>query len=165
MLPLYLTIWLALGLFVAGESGRSRGDRRTPPRWAWWAFAAGAGLAIVHTLLAFHVVHDWVHEDAVRNTALQTQAMFGIDAGWGVYVNYLFLAVWVTDAWWWRRVDGTRYPAPVTWTLRAFYALIIVNAAVVFASGPRRLIGLALVGWLAVLWLQELTAAPASPRR
>ncbi len=58
MLALYLTIWLALALFVAGETGRalSRGSR--PPGWAWRAFTLGLVLALVHTVIAFHVVHN-----------------------------------------------------------------------------------------------------------
>ncbi len=156
MLPLYLTIWVALAFFVAGEAGRSLAGRGSPPRWAWWIFSAGAVLAIVHTLLAFAVVHDWVHDDAVRNTALQTQAVYGLAIGWGVYVNYLFLAVWLADAWCWRShsITGStsRYRASIRWTLRAFYALIIVNAAVVFAAGPRRLLGILVVGGLAAIW-------------
>lgn len=160
MLSLYLTIWLALVLFVAGESGRSFGRVESrPPAWAWWAFTLGLVLALVHTILAFHLVHDWVHDDAVRATARQTQAMFGISVGWGVYVNYVFFAVWGADAWWWRvSPDLHRRPAAWTWAIRAFYMLILVNGAVVFAAGSRRIVGLLLVSWLAYLWTRRAPA-------
>ena len=150
MLALYLTIWMALALFVAGEIGRSEAR---PRPWAWWAFAVGLLMALVHTALAFDVVHNWVHDDAVRSTAQQTEAMFGTAVGWGVYVNYLFFAVWLADAWWWRAgvAPGDR-PRAVTWTLRAFYFVIILNAAVLFAAPVRRALGLLVVAMLAWAW-------------
>lgn len=161
MLALYLTIWVALLLFVAGETGRSLARRGSPPpAWAWWAFSLGLGLAIVHTLVSFHLVHDWVHHDAVRSTALQTEAVYGVPVGSGVYVNYLFFAVWLADAWWWRTSPaGYVRPTAVTWALRGFYMIVIVNAAIVFAAGPRRVLGIALTSWLAGVWLRR--ARPA----
>jgi hypothetical protein len=154
MIALYLTIWLALVLFVAGETGRSLTPRgAAPPAWAWWTFTLGLTLAIVHTLLAFEFVHGWIHADAVRDTATQTNEMFGIAAGWGVYVNYLFFAVWLADAVWWRITPpGHVRPRPLVWGLRAFYLIIIVNAAVVFAAGLRRLLGILIVSWLTRVW-------------
>jgi hypothetical protein len=150
MLALYLTIWVALALFVAGEIGRSV----IPPRpWAWWAFSLGLLLALVHTALAFDVVHNWVHEDAVRSTARQTEAMFGRAVGRGVYVNYLFFAVWLADAWWWRAgAAADERPRAVTWILRSFYLVIILNAAVIFAAPARRALGLFAVAMLAWAW-------------
>jgi hypothetical protein len=156
MLALYLTIWVALALFVAGEVGRSV----VPPRpWAWWAFAIGLCMALVHTAIAFDVVHHWVHENAVRNTAQQTEAMFGTAVGWGVYVNYLFFAVWLADAWWWRAgaAPGER-PRAVTWMLRTFYLVIILNAAVVFAAPARRALGLLVVAVLGWAWRPRAVA-------
>ena len=150
---LYVTIWGALALFTAGEWGRALvRPGSPPPSWAWWAFTSGLVLAIVHTLIAFDIVHNWAHIDAVRSTALQTDAMYGIAAGWGVYVNYAFFAVWLADAWWWRTAPAQRRPASVTWTLRAFYIIVILNAAVVFAAGARRLLGVVLVSWLTRVW-------------
>jgi hypothetical protein len=153
MLALYLTIWLALALFVAGESGRALARNGRAPRWAWWTFTLGLVLALVHTAIAFAVVHNWVHEDAVRATARQTEDVFGVTVGWGVYVNYVFYGAWLADVIWWRRSGNphTR-PAAITWTLRGFYLVIILNAAVIFAVGPRRALGVLMVGWLAAVW-------------
>jgi hypothetical protein len=79
--------------------------------------------------------------------------MFGVRVGWGVYVNYVFFAVWLADAVWWRvSPDVHRRPAGVTWALRVFYLIIIVNAAVIFAVGWRRILGLLIVSWLARVW-------------
>lgn len=157
MAALYGTIWLSMLLFAAGESGRSLTRRGSdPPPWAWWVFTAGLALAVGHTLLAFATVHQWSHADAVRSTALQTAAIYGVTFGAGVYVNYLFFAVWLADAWWWRASPpGHVRPAAAVWMLRGFYMVIIFNAAIVFAGGLRRVAGLALVSWLARVWLRR----------
>jgi hypothetical protein len=156
MLALYLTIWIALVLFVVGEAGRARATALgPPPAWAWWAFASGLALAILHTILAFDIVHDWAHADAVRNTSRQTEAVFGLSVGWGVYVNYVFFAVWFADVWWWRATRGATRPRSVTWSLRAFYLVIVVNAAVVFASPARRVLGLVAVTALIWAWARR----------
>jgi hypothetical protein len=160
MLSLYLTIWIALVLFGIGETGRSlpRFAPR-PPGWARAAFALGLLLAIAHTLLAFDVVHNWVHDDAVRSTAVQAESVFGVRVGWGVYVNYLFFAVWLLDVWTWRTFARPAF----VWTRRAFYMLMILNGAVIFATGARRLLGLAIVVWLAYVW--AVSRAPSARPR
>ena len=154
MAAIYATIWAAMVLFTAGESGRSFTPRGSaPPRWAWWAFTAGLALAVIHTVLAFALVHRWSHASAVVSTAAETQAMYGVSFGGGVYLNYAFLAAWLGDAWWWRRTPANyERPATALWTLRAFYFLILFNAAVVFAEGIRRIGGVLLVSWLARAW-------------
>jgi hypothetical protein len=154
MLTLYLTIWTGLTLFVVGETGRALATRgSSPPQWAWWAFASGLAFTVIHIVLAFDIVHDWTHDDAVRSTAMQTEVVFGVSVGWGVYVNYAFLAAWLADAVWWRtRTPGARRSTALTWTLRAFYLTMLVNGAIVFAEGPRRIAGSVLVAWLCVCW-------------
>ena len=168
MAALYASIWMAMLLFAAGESGRSfTPPRSTAPRWAWWVFAGGLVLAIAHTLIAFAVVHHWSHADAVLGTARQTRAIYGVALGAGVYVNYVFLAVWLADAWWWHGAGpNPSRPIAVVWALRAFYFTIIFNATVVAASGFRRAFGLLLVSWLARVWTTGVSSpfrdAPAS---
>ena len=154
MAALYGTIWVAMLLFAAGESGRSFTPRHSaPPQWAWWVFAGGLALAIGHTLIAFGVVHHWSHADAVISTARQTRSIYGVAFGAGVYVNYVFLAVWLADAWWWRAAGPDRSrPTTLVWALRTFYFIIIFNATVVAAAGFRRALGLLLVSWLARVW-------------
>ena len=166
MSAVYLTIWIALILFTAGETGRAfRRPGQPPPSWAWWSFTLGLALALVHTLIAFDIVHNWVHDDAVRGTAMQTEAVFGLAAGWGVYVNYVFFAVWLADACWWRlEPHGYTRPPAVTWTLRAFYLVMIFNGAVVFAAGMRRLLGILIVSWLTRVWV-FVSPAPSAPHR
>jgi hypothetical protein len=155
MAALYLTIWASLALFTAADVARSRA-RGAPSGVAWGAFATGLLLALVHTLLAFALVHGWSHDAAVRATAAQTDAVFGLAFGGGVYVNYLFFAVWAADAVWWRLAPRDyKRPPGVTWTLRAFYLVIILNAAVIFAAGWRRAAGLVLIAALVGGWIRR----------
>jgi hypothetical protein len=158
---MYLSIWTALTLFAAGEAGRAwLGGPRSARGWPLWCWAAGIALCATHFALAFEVRHGWSHAAAIRATAAQTAAVYGIDWGGGFWVNYVFLAVWAVDAWHWRARAGARRSAAVTWALRAFYCVILLNAAVIFAAGWRRAIGAVIVGVLAIAWI-----ADPSPRR
>ena len=152
---MYLTIWIALLLFVAGEAGRRRGvGRGSPPGWAWPAFAAGAVLSAIHVVLAMAIAHAWSHDSAVAATAAQTKAVYGLDWGGGVFANYAFVAVWAFDAWRWRaRVNRSRAgPDALTWTIRVFFLVMILNGAVIFAAGSRWIFGAALVAALMWIW-------------
>lgn len=154
MAALYLTIWAALCLFTAGEIGRARSARRLG--WPWHASALGLALSVVHTVIAFDVVHGWSHDDAVRNTALQTERVFGSAVGRGVYVNYVFFLVWLIDLVQWRRDGGIeRRSTGALLALHIFYLVIILNAAVIFAAGSRRLAGAALVILLSGAWVGQ----------
>lgn len=159
---LFATIWLALALFVAGEAGKRTPARGAPaPRWAWGAWTLGAALCGLHMLIAFGSRHGWSHADAVAETARRTAEVLGTAWGGGVYVNYLFTAIWLAEASWWRAAPAAyaRRPRWLTGCLRAFYLLILVNAAVVFASPAGRVAGVPLV--TALLW----TWRPAGPAR
>lgn len=169
MLAMYLTVWVGVVLFAAADAARSWRPTAQAPRWAWWAFASGLLLAIVHTMLAFAIVHQWSHADAVRSTAVQTQAVYGVAFGGGVYVNYVFFTVWLADAWWWRLRPPHSRPGWATWTLRAFYVVILINAAGVFVPGWRGRFGMALVAALASVWIAgavrtSVASARAHPR-
>jgi hypothetical protein len=149
------TIWLALALFVAGEAGRRRARRSgSVEAWALPSFAAGALLCAAHFAAVFHWHHGWSHADAVAATARQTGQVFGLAWGGGVWFNYLFLTLWVGDVVAWARhpASALRPPDRTTWFRRGFYFVIIVNAAVVFASWPMNLPGLVLCTALAWCW-------------
>jgi hypothetical protein len=150
---LYVSIWSALFLFAAGETGR--GWRVARPRaWAWRASATGLLLAIVHVVLAYEVRHAWSHQSALLETARQTTTVYGLDWAGGLYVNYAFLTVWAIDLWMWRAADrrGPEVSRVVLWMARGFYLVVIVNAAVVFAAGMRRALGVLVVVWLVIAW-------------
>ena len=148
---LYATIWFSVLLFVLGEAGK-RGGR--PRRWAWPVWALGAVLCAVHMLLAMGIRHGWSHQSALESTAAQTQAVYGLNWGGGVYVNYAFLAVWLAELIWWRASPATYLSrrSSATWSARIFYLIVLFNAAVLFASGFRALAGLLLIAFLIWIW-------------
>jgi len=149
-IALYSTIWIALILFVAAQYGR-RGA--TTARWVLPVNAAGLALCVIHTVIAMTSVHGWSHTAAIEATARNTQAVYGLRWGGGLFVNYLFVAVWAVDAWWSR--PGADRPADnrvVRWSLRIFFAIVIFNATVVFARWPMRIVGVCLMIALVVSW-------------
>ena len=148
---LYATIWFSVLLFVLGEAGK-RGGR--PCRSAWRLWALGAVLCAVHMLIAMGIRHGWSHQSAIESTAAQTQAVYGLNWGAGVYVNYAFVAAWVTELIWWRASPATYFSRPsfATWSVRTFYLIVLFNAAVVFASGFRAPAGLVLIASLIWIW-------------
>ena len=140
MRSVYWTIWLALSLLCAGEAARWSATAR-PPRWAWWTFTAGALLCAVHIVIAMNVAHGWNHDAAVAATRRQTREVFGLDWGGGVFLNYVFVAVWLFEAWRWRTGRTGSSPDALTWGVRILFLIMIVNGAIVFAAGPRRIAG------------------------
>jgi len=147
---LYSTIWIALILFVAAQYGR-RGA--TTARWVLPVSVTGLALCVIHIVIAMTSVHGWSHAAAIEATARSTEAVYGLRWGGGLFVNYLFVAVWAADAWWSRA--GTDRPAgnrAVRWALRIFYAIVIFNATVIFARWPMRIVGVCLVIALLVAW-------------
>jgi hypothetical protein len=158
---LYGTIWAAMILFVAAETAKARPHGATPGAWRLWA--AGALLCAIHIVLAMAVHHAWSHEHAVRETAARSAEVYGFGWRGGLYLNYVFLLVWIAELVWWRASPAAYLGRSgfLAWTLRAFYAVIIVNAVVIFASPPGRVVGLVLCAWLGWGWLRSI----ASPRR
>jgi hypothetical protein len=151
-IPLYWTIWVALLLFCAGEFGRRRLREGSSAPWAWWAFVAGALLCAIHIGIAMKSAHAWSHEAAIAATARQTMAVYGVNWGGGVFVNYAFVAVWLFEAWRWRRPAEGKAGRVVTVMTRVFFLVMILNGAVIFAAGTRRIAGALLVVWLLWIW-------------
>src|SRR6185295_15058430 len=110
-------------------------------------WTVGALAALGHSAAAFQVRHGWSQGAALAETARQTAAVTGFDWGGGLYINYLFLALWTADAgWWWLRpATFDRRPKPLDRAVRAFLLFMFVNGAVVFAKGPIRAVGTAAV--------------------
>jgi hypothetical protein len=110
---------------------------------------------LAHVFCAFHFYHAWSHDAAYRETARQTDELFGINWGGGLFINYALIAGWLADvAWWWvRGVDSYRQRP---WFLLAawhgFVIFIIFNATVVFKTGLARWIGLAICLGLCLAW-------------
>ena len=100
------------------------------------------------------------HAAALRDTARQTEALVGWAFGGGLFVNYFFLALWAFEAgWWWLapasyRGRRRRFDQGVC----AFFLLMFLNGAVVFAHGPLRLLGAAAVLLVAWSWYRRAGA-------
>lgn len=122
--------------------------------WAPHVFLLGALVCAAHFAAAMHWHHAWSHARAVAFTAEQTNAVYGLRWGGGFWINYLFLAVWLADAMWWlaHPKEALAPASRVRWSLRVFYAIVIVNAAIVFTTGVARVAGAILGGTLLVFW-------------
>lgn len=149
---LFATIWIALACLAAAELGRRpRPGREAGARWAWAVSASGLAAVIVHIAIAMLHRHGGSHEAAILETARQTEAVYGVAWGGGVYVNYAFVALWAVDLWRWRRRPLASWPPAARWALRAVVFVIVLNAAVVFATKGWPL-GIAVTAALAWAW-------------
>ena len=70
--------------------------------------------------------------------------------GWGVWVNYLFAAVWLADTLWLTAATHSyaRRPRWVGYTVHGFLAFVMFNATVVYGQPATRLAGCV---WFAIL--------------
>jgi hypothetical protein len=154
-----LTRWTArLALLLYAATLALRHTRPPRPHLARLLWTAGCFVFLLHVAAAFHFFHHWSHADAYRDTARQTADLVGTPTGWGLYLNYVFTAVWAVDvAWWWARgTDAYRHrPRRVRFTLDAFMAFMAFNATVVFGHGPTRWVGAAVTLLLVALALKS----------
>ncbi len=127
--------WLRLRHPSAGATAR-----------ACWTL--GAASTVVHTIAVFHNIHGWSQDAALAHTAQQTAVLTGLRWGGGLYVNYAFIALWVADAalWWHDRAAYERRSAGARDALLAVFLFMFVNAGIVFAHGPARVVGTIVVG-------------------
>ena len=157
------TAWLAFVLWFTALVWPGRTRRPSRERTAARCWLAGSLVMLLHTALAFHVYHGWSHAAAVVDTARQTQALTGLNWGGGVWLNYLFAAVWLGDAGW--RIaapaNHTRRPRWLVVTTHGFLAFIWFNATVVFGSWPMQVAGAAAFIWLATV--HRWSAATRAP--
>lgn len=151
------TIWLAVFAWAATEVLKARGCPSTA-RAVW---TSGAALLAIHIALAFHYWHGWSHAAAYASTAIQSAQLTGVASGWGIYLNYAMLAVWLADAaWWW--ADPVAYDTrsrAIDRTVFAFFLFMMVNGAVVFATTPMRYAGAVAV----IIAVGARTRATVSP--
>ena len=138
--------------------------RRSPgsDRWARAIWTIGIALALIHVVLEFHLVYAWDHEAAVAATARQAADRIGWGWRGGIYVNYVFLGLWLADVCWWWLAPASRASRSmrIETARLALFAFMFLNGAVVFASGSGRLVGMAS---LAVVLIS--TAYPADKRQ
>ena len=136
----FSTAWVSFALW-AGAVGVMIPARRqdwTPAaarfRVAGWAWALGCFVFLVHLLVAFHLGHRWDHAHALAHVQAAS--------GWGpgLYVSYLFGAVWAADVLW-RIARPASYAARsrwAGWAVHGFLAFVTFNGAVVYAATPLR---------------------------
>ena len=156
---------LATIAWAAGEVMMRRSARHD--RFARTAWTIGIALALLHVVLAFHFVYAWNHEAAIAATVRQSVDRFGWGWRGGIYVNYLFLTLWLLDVCWW-------WLAPISHSSRArwlettrlgIFVFMFVNGAIVFASGIGRLVGVASVAAAVLAWLATQRLHNTHPRR
>ncbi len=142
---------LATVLWALGEALMRRSPHLDRLARATWT--VGIALAFLHVVFAFHMVYEWNHEAAVAATVRQSADVVGWGWRGGIYVNYVFLTLWLADVcWWWMATDSHVSRSIGFERARlALFVFMFVNGSVVFASGIGRLIGigsvcLALVG-------------------
>ena len=111
---------------VCARSGATAVRADAMYRWTWLASWI---LCVVHVLCAFHFVHSWNHAAALIHTAEMTERVVGIHWSGGLYINYIFLAVWGTDAF------GQFRSRVTSKMMHAVAAFMMFNATVVF--GPQ----------------------------
>jgi hypothetical protein len=140
------TIRLCLVLaLLALWAACKRSARPNEFRVARGLWSAAWLLMILHVACAFEFYHDWSHAAAWKATARDTAALFNINWGGGLLVNYALIACWTIDIaqlWWAPQRARNR----ASWLLIAWYGSFIAIsffATVVFESGPTRWLGLA----------------------
>jgi hypothetical protein len=152
-----LTAWLAVAAYASASAGLllRRGRDLGGPGWPRVVWTLGCLVFLAHVACAFGFVHGWSHADAYRATAGQTAEMTGVNWGGGIYLNYLFAALWSADtAWWWAAPAHHEHrPRAVAAGLHAFLFFMVVNGAFVFVRGPLRWLGLVLCLAVAGLWV------------
>ncbi len=151
------TIWLALVTYVTSEMADAGfWPRESPTRYRWARLLMTVSLLFytLHVLSAFAFHHDWSHAAAYDYTAQVTAASTGIRSGGGIFVNYGFSALWLSETiWWWASPDTYRSRSLFAHRLvRGIFLFMIVNGAVVFVDGPMRWVGVGTVGILIWAW-------------
>lgn len=124
--------------------GRHCESRQAVGRWLW---TGGCFALALHLLLALAVEHAWSYQAAYEHIAERTDQYLGWRFGEGLYVNFLFLLTWMADVvWWWCWPQRyARRSSVAEWLVQGWLALIMVNAAIVFASATGRWIALGIV--------------------
>ena len=111
-----------------------------------WSLACA--FYLVHVAAAFQFYHHWSHTAAY----IATERI----SGWGasLYINYLFIAIWISDIIFWWRARAVRV------AIHVFFAFMFFNAAVVFGAGPIRWFGAAATVLLIALYIIRTRIAP-----
>jgi len=125
---------------------------RPMQRQARWWWTVGCGIFLVHVIAAFHFEHHWNHTSAFDYTAKRTAEMTGWNSGVGLYVNEVFLALWVADtAIWWLNPNWPQNRFAY-WTVQGIFAFLMFQATAVF--GPIFWKPVAAIAIVCLIWLR-----------
>jgi len=152
------TIWISILSYVLGAIAFALRKQTVNidaiTRVAW---TIGIGALVAHFATAFHFYHHWSQLDAYRETARQTNEVFGLNWGGGLFINYGLLALWIADVgWWWARgLESYRLrPLPIVLLWHGFVVFILFNALVVFKDGWQRWAGVVICIILCWAWIR-----------
>lgn len=130
-----------LGISIATTRSNLESGRNARIFYTW-----GCAMCLLHIAVAYHVAHGWSQQAALEH--VERASGFGE----GLYVNYLFAAVWILDATW-ACVSFESYvcrPRWLNWSIHGFMAFIVFNAAVVFNHGIGRAICAPIFIWFVI---------------
>lgn len=143
-----LAMLVMVGVYAAELAGTKRCHRCLAFLWL-----VGALLALGHSLGSLITFHHGNQAEALESTAQQTQALLGFRFGAGLYVNYVFVVVWLLDATLRLGVRNKyeRFPNAYFYCVHGFLIFIAINGAIVFKAGLVRVIGILSVLLLSVM--------------
>lgn len=147
-----ITIWISIAAYAVGCCVFALGN----DRWTRLAWTIGCAALLAHLAVAFQFFHGWSHAHAYVETARQTEDVFGINWGGGIYINYAVAALWTLDvaAWWFAGLSSYRHrPWLIVLIWHSFLIFIMLNATVVFKNGVVRWVGLLVCLSLILNWI------------
>lgn len=151
------TARLTVGCYFARlyyDTDRIDNQRSQHRARCWWTI--GCAIFLLHVVMAFHFEHHWNHTAALDATAKRTAEMTGWNSGIGLYVNELFLLLWLTDTViWWRYLDWSRNRL-VYWIVQFIFAFLMFQATFVFGPPLWRIVVPVLIAGLIVKRRQSI---------
>jgi hypothetical protein len=151
------TVWMSILAYTIGCVVFATALRQPDlDRWARLAWTIACAALVAHFICAFQFYHAWSHDSAYLETARQTAAVFRINWGGGLFINYAVVMLWTADvAWWWFAGVSSyrRRPWLLTLLWHGFLIFIILNATVVFKDGLTRWLGLLVCLTLVLSWV------------
>lgn len=93
-----LSAWIAFLAYASASAAQlaARGDvARARMARRLWSF--GLLVYLLHVATAFQFYHHWSHAAASVDTARQTVERLGLNWGGGIYFNYFFSIVWLSE--------------------------------------------------------------------
>ncbi|MEZ6091432.1 MAG: hypothetical protein R3C05_26125 [Pirellulaceae bacterium] len=128
--------WFALSTKRAGNKHAGRFNASN----AW--YSTSVLLMFVHVGVAYAIAHRWSHRAAMEHAAIETRETLGFEFAPGLYVNFVFLLVFLIDTIWRWRVKNPRLrnPAKLACAIDGSIAFIFLMATLVFEEGPIRLV-------------------------